>query len=147
MRTIKFRVWNKKTNNWVEDCGPSDRNDCDGVNLFGETILFGHFMDGVSIEDFNECVALQYTGLDDKNGKGIFEGDIVRASGNNCEYEVDFGEHTLSDDYDGTEYCGFYLRAIDKSSWPVESIGVDSKSILTVIGNIYENPELLNGAS
>ena len=43
-RQLKFRVWNNNTKTWVKGCGPNQQPDLDGVNLFGETILFGGFM-------------------------------------------------------------------------------------------------------
>ena len=67
-RDIKFRVWNSKTKTWVH--GPGKE-----VNLFGELILFGEFMNK---SDVNECEALQFTGLLDSDGKEIYEGDIIK---------------------------------------------------------------------
>jgi uncharacterized phage protein (TIGR01671 family) len=70
MRTIKFRVWNKRTNKWVH--GPGQE-----PNLFGETILLGGFMYGVGVLELNDCIACQYTGVNDKNGKEIYENDLL----------------------------------------------------------------------
>lgn len=69
-RPIKFRVWHNAKKKWIH--GPGDE-----VNLFGETILLGQFMP-VPIEELNDCVAEQFTGILDKNGKEIYEGDIIR---------------------------------------------------------------------
>jgi len=121
-REIKFRVWNKKTNNWVEGCGRSDIPSCDGVNLFGETILMGEFMIDVSLEDLNECVALQATGLKDKNRKDIFEGDIVISDEEPGSFEIKWNVDAASFD-------------VGDEPWP--------NAELTVIGNIFQNPELL----
>ena len=82
----------------------------------------------------------QYTGLKDKNGKEIYEGDVVTA----CWYDYEEPNHDMTGvveftqgwmaywiaDYENKEFseingCGYY-------SWTIE-----------VIGNIYENPELL----
>jgi uncharacterized phage protein (TIGR01671 family) len=142
MRTIKFRVWNKKTNNWVEGCGKSDDNSLDGVNLFGETILLGGFMCGVSVGDLNDCVALQYTGLNDRNGKNIYEGDICisRRDYNESQggqIEDDIGKVTF-------EYGCFYLDNLTINEFITDELSASSGSCdLEVIGNIFETPELL----
>jgi len=117
-RKIKFRVWNNKTQKWQHG-GPHCHPDLDGVNLFGETILLGGFME-VPLMDLNDCVALQYTGLKDKNDREIFEGDIVKTGV--LVGPVEFRNCSFL--FDGHPLFNYY-----------ESI--------SVIGNMFENPELL----
>jgi uncharacterized phage protein (TIGR01671 family) len=122
-RTIKFRIWNNKTRSWVH--GPHENPSLDGVNLFGETIMFGYLLHEVSIEDYNECIPLQYTGLKDSKGKQIFEGDIVNVNDRNRLIEWrGAGFYCTWSDYalDSCWFCG---------GGPV------------VVGNVFENPELI----
>lgn len=74
MRAIRFRVFNKQTHQWVH--GPGQE-----PNLFGECILLGYFMHGVGIMELNDCIALQYSGVNDKNKKEIYEGDLLNYNG------------------------------------------------------------------
>ena len=135
MRTFKFRVWNKKTNSWVEGCERSDIPCLDGVNLLGETILLGAFMNEVSIEDLNDCIAVQFTGLFDQSGKCIYEGDIIQnQSGRRFIVEwvykgFEYKEIINKDgiNYISNCYCNF----------------IGNESLCQVMGNIFENPELL----
>ena len=80
----------------------------------------------------------QYTGLTDKNGKRIFEGDIV-----NVIYTSSLGEEftqITTVRYDETECCFYPMR------WEEYCVNCDYSTEITeivVIGNIHDNPELL----
>ena len=81
----------------------------------------------------------QYTGLTDKNGKKIFEGDIVKHY-NHCdikEYSEDIGRVFYY-----TETCRF-LRT--SKLFPDDCPEIHSSCEYEVIGNIYDNPELIGG--
>lgn len=84
--------------------------------------------DGLYLPLFEELPLMQYTGLKDKNGKEIYEGDIL----NNYIIGVNFEIKWLNQD------AGFYALAYnyhyDPNDWCIKG---------EVIGNIYENPELL----
>jgi hypothetical protein len=117
-REIKFRAWNKKTNQWQHEMG------CD---ILGEIILLGAWMNGVSIRDLNEIVVMQYTGMKDCNGKEIYEGDLIRhpdfiPSANILPVEFRYGCWCL-----GAWDC---LRTHFERG--------------EIAGNIYENPTMAN---
>lgn len=72
----------------------------------------------------------QYTGLKDKNGKKIFEGDICKHRSNNTGNTV-ISVVTYTD--------GHFLALVCENS------GFELSEILEVVGNIHDNPELLKG--
>jgi uncharacterized phage protein (TIGR01671 family) len=88
-----------------------------------------------------DLVLMQYTGLKDKNGKEIYEGDIYKSHSNlTGKCVVKFGYYYAGGrDYYASEAYGFYgepIRDVDDT----ETLEGD----MEIIGNIYENPELLD---
>ena len=130
-RPIKFRVYNNKQNKWVH--GPGNE-----VNLFGETILFGAFMNNVPTEELNDCVALEYTGLTDKNDNPIYEGDILKN-------HYDVGNNIIGQVLYESDHGGYIFQ------WKRKGRGQDYKNLncdvafeSVIVGNKFEHSELLN---
>ena len=100
----------------------------------------GHSMHRV----FKETVG-QYTGLTDKNGTKIFEGDIVwfeDESPSNYEY------HDCTEMRCGTiEYGDNCFYITDRIAVEMEDLIYDGKLDVEIIGNIHDNPELLKGGA
>ena len=126
MRDIKFRLWDK-------ECRIMNANPNDTISLDGRIMLHR----GLEKPENTCYVIMQYTGLLDKNGVEIYEGDIVRTS-TGYNYEIEWGGafvdiKGLGHDEDWTEI---------PCSWSFDGKPADCY-FCEVIGNIYENPELL----
>ncbi len=120
-RQIKFRAWdkiNKKFHIWHPFNSKSEGSD-------------GHIMT-LGMEDY-DLIYQQFTGLLDKNGKEIYEGDILD-DGYNIGV-IEFGNQVISHDWNG---IGFFLKTREG-----EIEGFYDKHG-KIIGNIYQNPELIN---
>ena len=93
-------------------------------NVFGDTI------------GFEDCVLMQSTGLKDKNGKEIYEGDIVKFS--DCDDDVYVTPVVWDENYAcfGVSFSGGYPISFDY----LEEFYTELKNI-EVVGNIYENPD------
>ena len=136
MREIKYQAWDKKDKEMLQDI--QDYFDCDGcANEYGQDMLnqgiqkFGDFIKSKRFE------VREYTGLKDKNGKEIYEGDILEID----DKEHDSGPYSVQ----SIGWNGFYLNGDGHGSPQVMQWNLDGSPEPTteVIGNIYENPELL----
>jgi uncharacterized phage protein (TIGR01671 family) len=132
-RQIKFRVW-------------------DNLNL-GKTYKFSHFnlndalnwlRSGDVFQTSRDGIVQQFTGLTDKNGKETYEGDIVESNYGGtgqivflrgmyyCWNRKLTWEQFIKEDVETYEECATFLSGDE-----------NSQSNFTIIGNIFENPELL----
>lgn len=126
MKEIKFRVWDKE-NKEMLDVEYLHWDDCTKEFSIRTTMYTDYF-------DEQDMILMQFTGLHDKNGKEIYEGDIVQILGG--EYEQGFHEWDEKVQIKDLIYDGYNLMMT------ISQIG---NKAIKVIGNIYENPELLKG--
>ena len=136
MREINFRVWDKAEHRMfdVEQLVFDPNGELVSIYSYGPD--FSNDLDALMGEkpDLNEAALMEYTGLHDKNGREIYEGDIVHA----YDQEPDRYEP----DYRGSEATG--IVEFHGSMFMLDDdIILNYPPILEVIGNIYENPELL----
>lgn len=85
----------------------------------------------------------QYTGLCDKNGNKIFEGDILKTINTKREKFAVVGFGNFVDENNDDEYLGFYIE-FDGIRTTITQLEMEEvKDRFEVIGNIHDNPELL----
>lgn len=133
-REIKFRYYypnQVKNSNFIYSNEYKEWDDKDGGGDVHLTLVYGEWAIGHNKDNpdwsIDEEKLQQYTGLKDKNGKEIYEGDIVKYLTNSEEREEKLEKiHEL-------KFCGFYPLNMP---WLLYST-------IEVIGNIFENPNLL----
>ena len=125
----KLRAWDKQ----------DERMSYGEVEYFDDSInyRFDHFWNGAD----EEVEFMQSTGLKDKNGNEIYEGDVVK----------------VTDEDESTDFCDGGIGTINGLDelfmWYIDGdvenglFDINSSYYIEVIGNIYENPELLKGAA
>lgn len=141
MSDIKFRAWDTLRKVMVAE----------GFHVLGEVTMFGEidnyclsFHEGKSsLERYGDIKIMRYTGLKDKNKKEIYEGDILKAFSPSVPcYEVFYDRY------------GFRLRYKLKSGdfydwgplYRLEEIWNEERQLKIhpeIIGNVYENPDLI----
>lgn len=133
MRDIKFRVWDKETKH-MHICG-EDVHDTINFEIETNRAYYYNLQNGCgSLREDSDYVLMQYTGLKDKNGKEIYEGDIIKICAEGLGGEA-IGK-IVYDEYDLAFVLKNEVEELSECLWYAEQQ-------LEVIGNIYDNPELL----
>jgi uncharacterized phage protein (TIGR01671 family) len=129
MRELKFRAWDSETDMMYKIVSLNVRRNGTVSGSIWRKELKGR--EGRTIQN---PPIMQFTGLQDKNGKEIYEGDIVKVW-----HEGDFEDKYMKGVVEySTASCGYF---IDYSKRGVQ-IMMKKYEEFEVIGNIYENPDL-----
>ena len=132
----KFRAWDKKTKEYFHICelwNSGANPEC--FNFYGWTDNFGGKgrLKDIAIE--------QYTGIQDANGKEIYEGDILATSSKiGGELIADYLKVDWREDYAGF-FCGETPLYACLSEWDNDI--KYPQTFPEIVGNVHENPELL----
>jgi len=119
IKHLYFKLWHKPTKT-LQCAATVDYN-----NAIVDTYGSRDYPEPIHGLPFDECIFLRYTQLHDKNGKAIYEGDIL-------DYPTGF-KRTVS-------YQAGMFVSTEMGCVPLYYINTKAE----VVGNIYENPELVN---
>jgi uncharacterized phage protein (TIGR01671 family) len=118
MRTIKFRAWDTRFND---------------MHYYADVRTWH-----LNTPDLEECTLMQYTGLLDKNGKEIYESDVLAYLNENSPRNGVVKGYIVYDN------GAFRLKRKNKEQSHLDTITVPSyQRTHEVVGNIYEHPELI----
>lgn len=133
MREIKFRAWDKNDKRIFIDPQMIDfYNKKIGYTQYQtEYMPDTSYSIPVGFEEFEYSELMEWTGLYDKNGEDIYEGDILFESFGEKYYKVVFENGSFRAEFEG-DFEEYSFDLIDVVAQGYE-----------VVGNIYENPELL----
>lgn len=132
MREILLRGKRKDNNEWIEGCLYITQRGQYEISRYSKSYDCERYTSVVIPSTVG-----QYTGLTDKNGKKIFEGDIIETPdrlvkvvwfADNAQFDLHFIRY--KDDVTNTNFKGIHMRDLKEYE---------------VIGNIHDNPELLEG--
>ena len=124
MREIKFRAWLKEERKMVN---------VETLFIGINRLCFGNSKtEDLFFRDFEEVELMQYTGLEDKNSKEIYEGDILFFRDENMKYVVVWQD------------TAFIIESIEIRKYSEKMYWLDDTEICCeIVGNIYENKNLL----
>jgi len=137
MENFRFRAWIKS----LEWLVPIERInfDCETIEVdlaYGQGDYYEY--------DFSEVTVTQWTGLRDKEGTMIFAGDIVATSNSDPAYDLwneSTAGHAVVQPFN--PHHGYHFKG-KESIWNVDDTdSIYALKFLRVVGNVYENPELV----
>lgn len=136
MREILFRGKRIDNGEWIEGYYCNYETTCVGGGVDKHHRIVPYFASSLYGFKIDPSTVGQYTGLTDKNGKKIFEGDIVKAllSGKPSYGVVEYGKTGIC------AYCA--MSHCEKSNYVLTC-----SDDFEVIGNIHDNPELMEAAN
>jgi uncharacterized phage protein (TIGR01671 family) len=141
---FKFRAWDKERKEmrqvrlmdwsdwWVTTGGTWERLP---ALEYGERNSFNN-------EETDRHILMQYTGLVDRNGKDIYEGDIIKGEAITWSDSGHYAGTRVTLGIVKYDHARFYLEDKETSARPDLAMG---SAYHEIIGNIYEHPELLEG--
>lgn len=130
MREIKLRAWDSARKEMIAT----------GFHVIGEVTMFSvieqwlseHSIEGKGIlERLVDVVLSEFTGMQDSEGNDIYEGDVLIREFDQRKYKVVF-------------ICGCFCLKTEKGYDVPFAISVNDFSVLKIIGNIYENSNLIS---
>ena len=99
--------------------------------------------DALSSEEIDKNTICQCTGLKDKNGKLIWENDVIKYHFRDLYAQIRYGAYQSCFDSQKTEHIGFYVDWSERRNYR-KDLGYWINMInAEVVGNIFDNPELL----
>ena len=137
MREIKFRAWIPQAKEWINDVDLKDLwSSGRALEEHGTSRYEAENSQGVRWT-FDDLIFVQFTGLKDKAGRQIYEGDILEAK----EY---WGEQDYATVVWSEEELQWYLGFHNTFREPLRTPFADGSFVFEIIGNIYQNPGLIH---
>jgi len=139
-----FRIWDNIRKEWL-----MGYKTIGGFSMLGESILLGEYDLALSLfrlEEWNEIKLMQYTGLDDINSNNIFEGDILQSP----DKEMLFRVYSVPGGFAINCPVPAWKNDIRKEHpFPLQPLADEQtaswvQQSCSVIGNIYDNPDLIS---
>ncbi len=164
-RQLKFRIWDKQYKKWIENSSSFHCNsnwticpftgnvvdyvgaDCEHGESFTASPANDYYWEDGKLIKEPRYITQQYTGLKDRDGKDIYEGDIIEhtfSKTTDDETSIHFGSKLNGSVSFCNHLCAYILTIISDDRHNGDTFQLMNHApSKKIIGNIFENPELL----